>query len=153
MSQETPTVVTEDLPFGLTESARLYPDLINKAISIQSDPAPLALVRERLVKKIGLTEEKAQTAEVHFLRFVLLTEVADGPISPTSLGDDYWHEFLMFTRTYRSWCQRHFGQVIDHEPGEKTGAKDRVKELYQQFFGANDVTVNAWCSCRCCCYK
>ena len=153
MSRETATVVIEDLPFGLTEYANHYPDLIKTAQSIKTDPAPLALVRERLVKKNGMTEQKAQTAETHFLRFVLLTEVADGPISPTKLGDDYWHEFLMFTRTYRSWCQWHFGEMIDHEPGAKEGAKDRVKQLHQQFFGTNDITVSAWCSCRCCCYK
>ena len=99
-----------------------------------------------------MTPEQTRAAETEFLRFVLLTDVADGPISPTKRGDDYWHAFLMFIRDYRMWCEKHFGQFLDHQPGPKEGAKERVRDLYEVFFGA-EVSASARCCCRCCCYR
>ena len=48
--------------------------------------------------------------------------------------------------------EKHFGQILDHQPGQKQGAKERVRELYGVFFGA-EVSASSRCCCRCCCYR
>ena len=143
------TSITEELPLGLTEYAVNYPTLVRKARELVSDRPDLHAVRKRMMEKHEMSRQQVETAEIHFSRFALLVDVADGPISPSKLADDYWHEFLMFTRLYRQWCEKHFGAVLDHHPGVKSGAKDRVKQLNELFFGET-FADQARCCCRCC---
>ena len=37
---------------------------------------------------------------------------------PSQVVDDAWHEFILFTRQYRRFCDRAFGRFLHHTPAE-----------------------------------
>ena len=37
---------------------------------------------------------------------------------PSQAVDDAWHEFILFTRHYRQFCDRAFGRFLHHTPAE-----------------------------------
>ncbi len=41
---------------------------------------------------------------------------------PSQAADDLWHEFILFTRDYRKFCDAAFGQFLHHTPAVKLGA-------------------------------
>lgn len=41
---------------------------------------------------------------------------------PAPAVDAGWHAFLLYTREYRTFCERHAGSFIDHEPNDSGGA-------------------------------
>jgi hypothetical protein len=40
---------------------------------------------------------------------------------PSQAADDLWHEFILFTRDYRLFCDLAFGQFLHHTPAVKMG--------------------------------
>ena len=40
---------------------------------------------------------------------------------PSQIVDDAWHEFILHTRAYASWCDAAFGRVLHHTPAEVLG--------------------------------
>ena len=41
---------------------------------------------------------------------------------PSMVVDDLWHEFILFTREYRAFCDYAFGRFLHHTPAVKMGA-------------------------------
>ena len=41
---------------------------------------------------------------------------------PSQVVDDLWHEFILFTREYRSFCDAAFGNFLHHTPAVAMGA-------------------------------
>jgi len=41
---------------------------------------------------------------------------------PSQAADDLWHEFILFTRDYKLFCDLAFGQFLHHTPAVKMGA-------------------------------
>lgn len=41
---------------------------------------------------------------------------------PSQVVDDLWHEFILFTRDYATFCQLAFGHFLHHTPAVKLGA-------------------------------
>ncbi len=50
---------------------------------------------------------------------------------PSQVVDVAWHEFILFTRKYESFCQQALGRFLHHTPAEamksKTQAQDSIK--------------------------
>ena len=50
-----------------------------------------------------------------------------------------WHEFILCTRIYGTFCRRHFGRMIHHQPegmeDENNSQFDQTLALYQRYFG------------------
>lgn len=44
---------------------------------------------------------------------------------PSRVVDALWHEFILDTRAYRSFCQRAFGRFLDHSPAQTLGQDAR----------------------------
>lgn len=40
---------------------------------------------------------------------------------PSQVVDDLWHEFILFTRVYRAFCDYAFGRFLHHSPAVKMG--------------------------------
>lgn len=47
---------------------------------------------------------------------------------PSQVVDDAWHEFILFTRNYRQFCQRAFGRFLHHTPAEAMVAPTQASE-------------------------
>ena len=43
---------------------------------------------------------------------------------PSQVVDDLWHEFILFTREYRAFCDYAFGRFLHHTPAVKIGPGD-----------------------------
>ena len=54
------------------------------------------------------------TEVVRFLNLIAVTETV---LTPSKKIDDAWHEFILCTKTYWSFCEDKFGRMIHHHPG------------------------------------
>ena len=54
---------------------------------------------------------------------------------PSQVVDVAWHEFILFTRKYESFCQQALGRFLHHTPAEamrsKTLAQDSIKTTWK----------------------
>ena len=54
---------------------------------------------------------------------------------PSQVVDDAWHEFILFTRNYQTFCQRALGRYLHHTPSEAmkrpTIAQDGIKRAWR----------------------
>src|SRR5262245_45645941 len=41
---------------------------------------------------------------------------------PSKVADDLWHEFILFTREYKAFCEAAFGNFLHHTPAVRMGA-------------------------------
>ncbi len=53
---------------------------------------------------------------------------------PTRVTDDLWHEFILFSSLYESFCKKAFGRFLHHIPDEAMAKKDN----------SNDGLKRAW---------
>lgn len=47
---------------------------------------------------------------------------------PSQVVDDAWHEFILFTRAYETFCGKALGRYLHHTPAEAMGGADRARE-------------------------
>ncbi len=47
---------------------------------------------------------------------------------PSQAVDDAWHEFILFTRHYRQFCNRAFGRFLHHTPAEAMRSPTEASE-------------------------
>ncbi|OYU43604.1 MAG: hypothetical protein CFE44_17470 [Burkholderiales bacterium PBB4] len=40
---------------------------------------------------------------------------------PSQVADQAWHEFILHTKAYETWCQAAFGKMLHHTPAEVLG--------------------------------
>ena len=54
---------------------------------------------------------------------------------PSQVVDDAWHEFILFTRSYKSFCRRGLGRFLHHTPTEAmkspTLAQEGIKRAWR----------------------
>ena len=54
---------------------------------------------------------------------------------PSQVVDDAWHEFILFTRAYKSFCKKSLGRFLHHTPTEAmktpTLAQEGIKRAWR----------------------
>lgn len=105
-------------PLGL---AKEFSTVAEKVKALESES--LERVIWRLVEQDGCTEEDARALRIEFLRFFSIAFVSDKQISPSPLVDKFWHAFILHTRDYEDFCNRHLGHFFHHEPKDHTHTK------------------------------
>lgn len=54
---------------------------------------------------------------------------------PSQVVDEAWHEFILFTRAYRSFCDKAIGRFLDHTPTvamkSRTTAQEGIKRAWR----------------------
>lgn len=114
-------------------------------------------VLRRYCKEHGASMQEAEEVFRETLRWLYLchraAEVGIGcAITPELEKIDWmWHTFLLYTRDYADFCDRHFGAFIHHLPSEEGEAEDDEtlrSRLVQQLSLIDDVlgedTLTAW---------
>ncbi len=94
---------------------------------------PNAAIRfeEKLAREEGWTRGKALEVVAEYRRFLVLTQVADGPVCPSRDVDAAWHLHLTQTRDYRHFCLTVLGKFLHHEPSrEGAGEYLRHRAMY-----------------------
>jgi hypothetical protein len=103
---------------------------------------------------IRLADENAwsmhftQLAVEEYKKFMYLAAVSDQMVSPSETVDVVWHQHLIFTQSYGSFCKI-IGKQIPHIPSTHSAeeaskfklAKERTKSLYEQYFGEQPETI------------
>lgn len=99
-----------------------------------------------VAKKHGIALEEAARLRAEFLRFVALIMVTGESLAPAPAIDDFWHEFIVHTRSYSEFCDRHLGRFLHHEPdteGDSSGRSRfrRTLELLQEHCPGADLSL------------
>jgi hypothetical protein len=83
---------------------------------------------ERLAKHHPQLERKDQQLVARGLRQFFLAYLNSGNkfvSMPSQVADDLWHEFILYTRHYQSFCQKAFGGFLHHTPAVVLGLNRR----------------------------
>lgn len=102
-----------------------------------------ALYLKEKLKTEGVftTEREYREAFTEFKKFVALAGIYEDKISMNSEKvDAVWHQFILFTREYQTFCNDFLGQFLHHVPKTSftplaEGGKEKFVRLYQKTFG------------------
>ena len=112
-----PAVRTSQRPLGLKPDVEVPPDVLETLAFIEHFDLEGDEEYTRTAKRLlhgGATLE--------FKRFLALPLVYPGqheyPFVPSLPLDALWHAFILNTPRYRAFCERVYGQYLDHVPGK-----------------------------------
>jgi hypothetical protein len=98
--------------------AKQEPDNLKKRVLEYSFPALI----ERLERKLGLPREELEElfTDLKLWLYLCGTRGVDDPspsiVRETSIIDELWHEFILFTKEYTDFCNLFFGRYLHHRP-------------------------------------
>ena len=96
---------------------------------------------ERFKQKLGLGHTDAELLFEDLKKFLYIAGTNRGSWPPPVAIDDAWHEFILYTKDYRTFCLMMFDRMIDHTPtsyfgpAEKLSARGTINEARQTFGG------------------
>ena len=98
---------------------------------------------EKLAAACGVDRDEAVPLLVEVLRFVSMAarakQAVGGPLTPSPMVDDAWHELILCTREYAALCEEQFGRFVHHDPGgDEATNRNQFREtmrLYNLWFG------------------
>ncbi|MFD4375452.1 glycine-rich domain-containing protein [Streptomyces sp. NPDC058486] len=96
------TIALEHPPLHRTEPRTLLPREVWQALTadvIKAHPGTSRVLAERIIA------------------FLIAGTTTDAPLAPSEQVDRGWHAFLLRTRAYQEFCDRHAGRFIHHHPG------------------------------------
>ncbi|MFL6625734.1 MAG: TIGR04222 domain-containing membrane protein [Vitreoscilla sp.] len=86
----------------------------------------------RLADDNGWTLGHARAVVAEYRRFLVLTQLAKDPVSPSPDVDQAWHLHLTRTAHYAAFCEALFGRFLHHEPGRADGGDaQRHRQMYE----------------------
>ncbi len=93
----------------------------------------------KVMKSTGESSVRCRGLIEEVIRFLTLVAMHEARLTPSMKVDLAWHEFILFTKTYASVCERNFGRFIHHNPSDdkaenKAGFR-RTLDLYKRSFG------------------
>ncbi len=63
---------------------------------------------------------------------------------PSQLVDALWHEFILDTRAYQTFCQQAFGRFLHHTPTDSSNRNQQQGMLRQSWYAACQDEGMAW---------
>lgn len=106
----------------------------------------------KLARKAGWSNTFALRAVHEYKKFVYLGVVSDFVVTPPQVIDQVWHQHILFSKAYRSFCHEVIQYDFDHHPElvtleEQTGTFQAqyldTLELYRNEFGI-DPPADIW---------
>jgi uncharacterized protein (TIGR04222 family) len=102
----------------------------------------------RLSGENGWPEYFTQKAILEYKKFMYLAATTDGMVSPSAIVDVVWHQHLIFTQSYSSFCDV-LGKKVEHIPSLHNRneavafkrARERTQQLYEIAFGKQPPEV------------
>jgi len=99
-------------------------DRLRREAFIRSEPLPRGLFERLRVKHPQLTQKDCHLVG-RGLRQFFLAYLKSGlqPVTmPSQVVDDLWHEMILHTRAYETFCRRAFGSFLHHSPASVLGS-------------------------------
>src|SRR6218665_2909699 len=102
----------------------------------------------RLANENYWTKAFTDLAILEYKKFMYLAATSEMMVSPSEIVDIVWHQHLIFTQSYQSFCTL-LGKQIQHIPSthnrdefEKfSQAKERTQKLYSTIFGEQPKSI------------
>jgi hypothetical protein len=102
----------------------------------------------RLANENYWTKNFTEKAIVEYKKFMYLAATSDLMVSPSEIVDVVWHQHLIFTQSYKEFCDL-AGKQIQHVPSTHNKddfekfkqAKERTKKLYNSVFGEQPTDI------------
>lgn len=101
---------------------------------VQRHPLPPHLHARVLAIYPHLSAAQVLQVERGLRQFFLASAMARGRFvaMPSKVVDAMWHEFILHTRAYESFCRRAFGRMLHHTPAEALAAEPgRADKTFQ----------------------
>lgn len=121
------------------------PQQTNHAQWVDELLAQESLLLEKIQVSQSVEPEMAQKLLVEVMRFLHLIAFYNRRLTPSLPVDLAWHEFILFTRKYASFCQEKFGRFIHHHPGGNESDNQRnfqkTLQLYMLHWGQPNEDV------------
>jgi hypothetical protein len=95
------------------------------------DPATRAFAG-KLSRKLDWTPAFARRAIEEYRKFVYLGIVSDFIVTPPKVIDQVWHEHLLFSLPYQTFCDDVLGRRFDHHP-ELVSTSDQTETFRAQY--------------------
>lgn len=70
----------------------------------------------KLARKHGWKEAHAMWAVAEYKKFVYLGVISDFVVTPSVIIDKVWHQHILFSKAYRSFCHDVIAYEFDHNP-------------------------------------
>lgn len=127
--------------------------LLPRPFTLVNDEAdsPAGVLDARLTEEESWDPDYARQAVEEYCRFIYLSRVGPGKVTPSDIIDTVWHMHITDSRAYiEDFCQRLFGEIVHHEPA--TGPADNPRHeaqfaatlaLYKAEFG-RDPPADIW---------
>lgn len=75
---------------------------------------------DKIHNATGLPRTEVPDMLCEVLRFLSLIVASGRVLTPPHQLDLAWHEFILFTKVYAAWCQKHLNRFVHHMPGGST---------------------------------
>ena len=107
---------------------------------------PRGLIEKLQVRRPGLPAKDGQLV-ARALRQYFLAHLQSGRqfvSMPSTVTDDLWHEFILYTRNYEDFCRRAFGRFMHHTPAVVLGPEKRDNAGLRRtwWFCCKDENIN-----------
>jgi hypothetical protein len=73
----------------------------------------------RFQHALNITQPEAEQLFEDVKKYLFLAVITGERLAPTDAIDLGWHEFLLYTRDYASFCNRFFGAFVHHTPNPR----------------------------------
>ena len=105
---------------------------------------------EKLAKKYPHFKRKESALVSKGLRQFFTAYLKGGlkPVSmPSEVVDDLWHEFILYTRSYKEFCDKAFGQFLHHQPAvmlspERRASNEGLRRVWWQCCREENIDPN-----------
>ncbi len=83
-------------------------------------------------EQFGWSKEYAERVIAEYRKYFFLLCTTEKAVSPSADVDQAWHLHILYSHSYREWCETFKGTFIDHTPS-RGGAEqtEYYKEMYQ----------------------
>jgi hypothetical protein len=114
--------------------------------AIREAPLPQFLKRKLREAHPQLTGKDADLVERGLRQFFLAClRSKDAFVAmPSRAVDTMWHEFILYTRAYRDWCDLTLGRFLDHTPAEALGSDAKRNDGLRRawYWACRDEAIN-----------
>lgn len=105
----------------------MNPDQLKDMLSYHNED-----ILSRFTDMFEVTEEEARDIFQETKKFLYVCQV-DGVFIPDDLLilDEMWHNFILFTKEYQAFCDRHFSRYFHHLPASKKEKEEQKAKNLQ----------------------
>ena len=114
---------------------------------------------DRAARRRGMSAEESSMAAGELVKFLRVCADSTASLAPSAIVDDLWHEFILHTKAYSTFCANELGTFVHHVPSDRADnsaymrARDRIAERFgsvdERFWPAAGANCDSSCGSEC----